>query len=1037
MVLGLLAFVSWPPTQPFHYARFISREHSPNRSPKAEAAHSSVSFRDSATKVNVRMRTRNQLKRPQASENEDAMKTKHDSESTSRTASEHDSGTLTNKSREAVGRLLKRTNPQGLLRTEKHDGKLLFHEFDGMLNVGSKGNNKQNIKMNVGYDALLDGITTTDTKGKSLAEEKVEEQTLHSASPDKEEGTDDSDWEDGLIPIPDSREHTLATEVTVEFSDSPSSVKRRPIRRASAEDKELAELVHKVHLLCLIARGRLIDSACSDPLIQASLLSLLPKHLLNIAKVPKLTANLLAPLVNWFSRNFYFRGSPVPERSFESSLAYALESHGGSVEEVTALSVALFRALNLTTRFVCILDVASLKPDMDMSECPNNGSTRGETGIFGSSTLMVARPNQVSASPIQLSSNKTSYQEITHKTSPGVVCQTSENNLTCKRTQSKDQLAEGLIDSLACKATNAGAEACPTKKTEGPKRKGDLEFEMHLEMALSATAGAACEGNPSTNLKYVCGTSSDFYSPMKRKKIIKSEESLVSSQGISTAVGSRRVGAPMCWAEVYCGGENMTGKWVHVDAANAIIDGEQKVEAAAVACRKSLRYVVAFAGHGAKDVTRRYCMKWYKISSLRVSPNWWDAVLAPLKELESGATGGLVHLDVNPESASKGLSTSQKCLPDHVSLDRKFSTETSKQHCLDSNAESSAQNSRVATRNSLEDMELETRALTEPLPTNQQAYKNHSLYAIEKWLTKYQILYPRGPILGYCSGHPVYPRICVQMLQTKQRWLREGLQVKANENAAKVVKRSLKLGKIQESESGICDEDGGAGTIELYGKWQMEPLCLPCAVNGVVPKNERGQVDVWSEKCLPPGTVHLRLPRIVPVVKRLEIDFAPAMVGFEFRNGRSLPGFEGVVVCTEFKDAILDAYEEEEEIRRAEEKKRNEMQAISRWYQLLSSILTQQRLKNTYGEGSSSQAPRDIHLRDDLCGAQSPDSREDMQYVGCQQGYLQDSKMDDLLSVHNEDHEHIFLEEDQSFDDESSVRTKRCPCGFSVQVEEL
>ena len=32
--------------------------------------------------------------------------------------------------------------------------------------------------------------------------------------------------------------------------------------------KEFAELVHKVHLLCLLARGRLVDNACNDPLIQ-------------------------------------------------------------------------------------------------------------------------------------------------------------------------------------------------------------------------------------------------------------------------------------------------------------------------------------------------------------------------------------------------------------------------------------------------------------------------------------------------------------------------------------------------------------------------------------------------------------------------------------------------------------------------------------------------------------------------------------------------------------------------------------------------
>lgn len=63
---------------------------------------------------------------------------------------------------------------------------------------------------------------------------------------------------------------------------------------------------------------------------------------------------------------------------------------------------------------------------------------------------------------------------------------------------------------------------------------------------------------------------------------------------------------------------------------------------------------------------------------------------------------------------------------------------------------------------------------------------------------------------------------------------------------------------------------------------------------------------MWSEKCLPPGTVHLRFPRIFAIAKRLEIDYAPAMVGFEFRNGRSIPVYDGIVVCSEFKNAILE-----------------------------------------------------------------------------------------------------------------------------------
>lgn len=172
-------------------------------------------------------------------------------------------------------------------------------------------------------------------------------------------------------------------------------------------------------------------------------------------------------------------------------------------------------------------------------------------------------------------------------------------------------------------------------------------------------------------------------------------------------------------------------------------------------------------------------MKWYKIAPHRINSTWWDSVLAPLRDLESGATGGLAHLRTNQIISS----------------------------------ESNMSDSFVPTRSSIEDIELETRALTEPLPTNQQvvskeienimlnivdgdiycdfiiplqAYKSHPLYAIEKWLTKYQVLHPKGPILGFCSGHPVYPRTCVRTVKTKERWLREGLQVKPNEHPVKV-----------------------------------------------------------------------------------------------------------------------------------------------------------------------------------------------------------------------------------------------------------
>ncbi|CAA7401407.1 unnamed protein product [Spirodela intermedia] len=451
-------------------------------------------------------------------------------------------------------------------------------------------------------------------------------------------------------------------------------------------------------------------------------------------------------------------------------------------------------------------------------------------------------------------------------------------------------------------------------------------------MALSATAVGPSECNLSSDMNDICG-SSDGTSSFKKLKKTERGEFLDSSQVITGAVWSRKKGPPLYWAEVYCGGETSSGKWVHVDAANGIVDKEQQVESASAASRRPLKYAVAFAGFGAKDVTRR---------------------------------------------------------------------------------------------ESLEDMELAIKGLTEPLPVNQQAYRKHHLYAIERFLSKYQVLYPKGPVLGYCSGHPVYPRACVQTLQTKQKWLREGLQVKANEVPAKVVKSSQKLGRRQHSEESAFVKDDENPMIELYGKWQVETLHLPPAVDGIVPKNERGQVEVWSERCLPPGTIHLRLPRLVPVVKRLDVDFAPAMVGFEFRNGRSFPVYDGIVVCCEFKDAILEAYAEEEERREAEEKKRREAQALSRWYQLLCSLITRQRLKSTYLD----LAP------DNLAEEQvnQPNSGHNPSHGRRQRVSLKAAGRDPLPGG---DHEHSFPIEDQSFDKESSIRTKRCSCGFSIQMEEL
>jgi xeroderma pigmentosum group C-complementing protein len=47
-------------------------------------------------------------------------------------------------------------------------------------------------------------------------------------------------------------------------------------------------------------------------------------------------------------------------------------------------------------------------------------------------------------------------------------------------------------------------------------------------------------------------------------------------------------------------------------------------------------------------------------------------------------------------------------------------------------------------------------------------------------------------------------------------------------------KRTFNSQSIQSNSN--SNEDGLKPTMELYGKWQLEPLQLPHAVNGIVPK---------------------------------------------------------------------------------------------------------------------------------------------------------------------------------------------------------
>ncbi|KAG5868154.1 hypothetical protein JTB14_017347 [Gonioctena quinquepunctata] len=253
-------------------------------------------------------------------------------------------------------------------------------------------------------------------------------------------------------------------------------------------------------------------------------------------------------------------------------------------------------------------------------------------------------------------------------------------------------------------------------------------------------------------------------------------------------------------------------------------------------------------------------------------------------------------------------------------------------------------------RNREEDEDLNRQQLDQPMPKAISEYKNHPLYALRRHLLKFEDFYPPEiQPLGFVRGEPVYPRNCVYVCKSREIWLKEARVVKPGEKPYKIVKARPKYDRL--SNKMITDQ-----LLEIFGPWQTMDYDPPTAENGIVPRNAFGNVELFKTCMLPKGTVHLKLPGLNRVCKKLNIDCATAIVGFDFHGGWSHPTYDGFVVCQEFEDQVVAAWEvEQEEIERKEIAK-IDARVYGNWRKLIKGLLIRERLKRKYdfgGEGST------------------------------------------------------------------------------------
>lgn len=154
------------------------------------------------------------------------------------------------------------------------------------------------------------------------------------------------------------------------------------------------------------------------------------------------------------------------------------------------------------------------------------------------------------------------------------------------------------------------------------------------------------------------------------------------------------------------------------------------------------------------------------------------------------------------------------------------------------------------------------------------------------------------------------------------------------------------------------DPDTEAAQTALYALYQTDLYIPDPVVNGRIPKNGYGNIDVYVPSMVPPGAVHVRALDAKHAAKLLNIDYADAVTGFQFKGRHGAAVVEGIIVASEFRDAVeavLDgmAYAKAE----AMEASRS-AEALRLWRRFLVGMRVVQRVRGYRNDGEGDEDDR-------------------------------------------------------------------------------
>ena len=649
-------------------------------------------------------------------------------------------------------------------------------------------------------------------------------------------------------------------EITVPLPDHMRKRKKKPFdvqahlnRLISKGRRELLLLEHKCNIIGLVAHLIHLHQVTSSPNLQCLAMSLVPQS--HIFSPDSMTLTRLSHLVSWTRETIPInkhQADLVSIKSIVTRLENALSSLLVMCDmELVLIFVLICRSLGLNTRIVMNFNIPSKS---ETSKC--SGSSK-----------------------VKVTESKTQSQPSDSEEEPGVQKRKSAKGKTKKRSKSSDSESEVEVKKKVSKSKSKRKDESKSRK----RSKSDSESEVETKRKVSksgSSSGSKSKGSKSSKQRKSSESDSDFESKSKAKTC----KAKLSSK-LAKAVSARKSKtlAPNASEDTIIKDLKNKADKSKKSSKSQTTTSPSKSEKES---RSKRSVLPKKPNEKPKDDPVFVQNYWIEVFMLK-EKKWIPVDILTGKvnnpaDIESRAAKPVIYVyavsdkgkikDVTRRYCSNYLTQTRK-----LRVEQKFLDETLSRW--------------IDRENSKEDNELTKKSEEAPLPTSVGAFKGHPLYVLQRHLLKFEAIYPAdAPSLGFIKGEPVFARECVHTLLGRTAWLKEGKVVRIGEEPYKIVKARPKWDRMSGTKK--ADEP-----LELFGPWQTEKYIPPVAVDGKVPRNEYGNVELFKPWMMPGGCVHIPINGMLSVIRKSGIDAAPAMVGWDFSGGGAHPVYDGYVVC--------------------------------------------------------------------------------------------------------------------------------------------